>query len=49
MELKVPFSIPYDLAKYLSSEKIFKTSFSKYGTAYKQIHKLSQNSKYQNY
>lgn len=41
MELKVPFSIPYDLAKYLSSEKIFKTPFSKYGTAYKQIHKLS--------
>lgn len=41
MELKVPFSNPYDLAKYLSSEKIFKTSFSKYGTAYKQIHKLS--------
>jgi len=41
MELKLPFSIPYDLAKYLSSEKIFKTSFSKYGTAYKQIHKLS--------
>lgn len=49
MELKVPFSIPYDLTKYLSSEKIFKTPFSKYGTAYKQIHKLSQNSKYQNY
>lgn len=46
MELKVPFSIPYDLARYLSSEKIFKTPFSKYGTAYKQIHKLSQNSKY---
>ncbi len=46
MKLKVPFSIPYDLAKYLSSEKIFKTPFSKYGTAYKQIHKLSQNSKY---
>ncbi len=41
MELKVPFSIPYELAKYLSSEKIFKTPFSKYGTAYKQIHKLS--------
>lgn len=41
MELKVPFSIPYNLAKYLLSEKIFKTSFSKYGTAYKQIHKLS--------
>lgn len=41
MELKVPFSIPYDLAKYLSSEKIFKRPFSKYGTAYKQIHKLS--------
>lgn len=46
MELKVPFSIPYNLAKYLSSEKIFKTSFSKYGTAYKQIHKISQNSKH---
>ena len=46
MELKVPFSISYDLAKYLSSEEIFKTPFSKYGTAYKQIHKLSQNSKY---
>lgn len=41
MELKVPFPIPYNLAKYLSSEKIFKTPFSKYGTAYKQIHKLS--------
>lgn len=41
MELKVPFSIPYDLTKYLSSEKIFKTPFSKYGTAYKQIHKIS--------
>ena len=26
-----------------------KVPFSKYGTAYKQIHKLSQNSKYQNY
>lgn len=41
MELKVPFSIPYNLAKYLSSEKVFKRPFSKYGTAYKQIHKLS--------
>lgn len=41
MKLKVPFSIPYDFAKDLSSEKIFKTPFSKYGTAYKQIHKLS--------
>lgn len=41
MELKVPFSIPYNLTKYLSNEKIFKTTFSKYGTAYKQIHKLS--------
>lgn len=41
MELKVLFSIPYDLARYLSSDKIFNTPFSKYGTAYKQIHKLS--------
>lgn len=46
MELKVPFSIPYDLAKYLSSEKIFKTPFSKYGTAYKQIYQITEEQLY---
>ena len=46
MELKVPFSIPYDLAKYLSSEKIFKTPFSKYGTAYKQIYQIAEEQLY---
>ena len=46
MELKVPFSIPYDLAKYLSSEKIFKTPFSKYGIAYKQIYQITEEQLY---
>lgn len=46
MELKVPFSIPYDLAKYLSSEKIFKAPFSKYGTAYKQIYQIAEEQLY---
>lgn len=46
MELKVPLSIPYDLAKYLSSEKIFKTPFSKYGTAYKQIYQIAEEQLY---
>lgn len=46
MELKAPFSIPYDLAKYLSSEKIFKTTFSKYGTAYKQIYQITEEQLY---
>lgn len=46
MELKVPFSIPYDLAKYLSSDKIFKTPFSKYGTAYKQIYQITEEQLY---
>ncbi len=37
MELKVPLAIPYELANFLSKEKIFKASFSKYGMAYKKI------------
>lgn len=37
MELKVPLSIPYELAVFLSKEKIFKISFSKYGMAYQKI------------
>ena len=34
MELKCPGGIPMWMAKVLSEEKIYKTSFSKYGTAY---------------
>lgn len=34
MELKCPGGIPLWMVKVLSAEKIYKTSFSKYGTAY---------------
>ena len=34
MELKCPGAIPMWMTKILSEEKIYKTSFSKYGTAY---------------
>ena len=34
MELKCPGSIPLWMTKVLSEERIYKTSFSKYGTAY---------------
>lgn len=34
MEVKTPGSIPLWLTEFLSREKIYKTSFSKYGTAY---------------
>ena len=34
MELKCPGAIPMWMTKILSAEKIYKTSFSKYGTAY---------------
>ena len=34
MELKCPGAIPVWMAKVLSEERIYKTSFSKYGTAY---------------
>ncbi len=34
MEIKSPGAIPLWLVKILSEEKIYKTSFSKYGTAY---------------
>ena len=37
MELKTPNSIPLWMAKVLTQQKIYKTSFSKYGTAYKNI------------
>ena len=35
MEVKTASSIPIWLCKFLSENKIYKTSFSKYGTAYK--------------
>lgn len=37
MEIKTDKALPLWLAKVLSEEKIYKTSFSKYGEAYKQI------------
>ncbi len=37
MELKSPEAIPLWMTKILSSNKIYKTSFSKYGEAYKKI------------
>ncbi len=37
MEIKCSGGIPLWMTKVLSSEKIYKTSFSKYGTAYKNL------------
>ena len=37
MEIKCSYGMPLWLTALLSKEKIFKTSFSKYGTAYKKI------------
>lgn len=37
MELKCAGGIPLWMAKLLSQERIYKTSFSKYGTAYQQL------------
>ena len=36
MEIKIPDSFPFWLARLLSKHKIYPTSFSKYGTYYKQ-------------
>ena len=35
LELKTPGGIPLWMSRFLSRQKIFKTSFSKYGTAYR--------------
>ena len=43
MEVKTAYAIPLWLASFLSENKIYKTSFSKYGTAYADI--LSENKK----
>ena len=37
MELKIPGAAPLWLARLLSENGIFSTSFSKYGTWYKQV------------
>lgn len=37
MEVKVAGGLPLWMAHVLSEQKIFKTSFSKYGTAYQDI------------
>lgn len=37
MELKTPGGIPLWMTRFLSQEHIYKTSFSKYGTAYKTL------------
>ena len=39
MEIKTAFAIPFYLARFLSENQIFKTPFSKYGTAYKKLFK----------
>ena len=43
MEIKTAGAIPLWLTRILSREKIFKTSFSKYGSAYKSIFKKKKN------
>ena len=43
MEVKTAYAIPLWLASFLSENKIYKTSFSKYGTAY--LDTLSQSEK----
>lgn len=42
MEIKAAAAIPLWLAKLLSEEQIYKTSFSKYGSAYKEIFNRQQ-------
>lgn len=44
MEIKTASAIPLWLAAYLSEQRIYKTSFSKYGTVYQQL-LLHKNSK----
>ena len=43
MEIKTSGAIPMWLVQILSREKIFKTSFSKYGSAYKAIFEKKEN------
>lgn len=38
MELKIPGAMPLPMARILSENKIYKTTFSKYGCAYREMH-----------
>ena len=42
MELKVAGGLPVWMARVLSEQKIFQTSYSKYGTAYRQMFQEKQ-------
>ena len=42
MEIKCSYGMPLWLTKLLSEEHIYKTSFSKYGTAYQMIFKKNK-------
>lgn len=44
MEIKTATAIPLWLTNYLSEHKIYKTTFSKYGTAYRQL--ISKNNRF---
>lgn len=43
LELKTPGGLPIWVTRFLSAQRIYKTSFSKYGTAYKQMIASSQS------
>ncbi|MBQ9298947.1 MAG: polyphosphate polymerase domain-containing protein [Clostridia bacterium] len=43
MELKSPGGYPLWMVKFLSENRIYKTSFSKYGTAYQQMMEKQEN------
>ena len=43
MEIKTSGAIPLWLTRFLSENKIYKTSLSKYGTAYAEIQKRHSN------
>lgn len=46
MEIKVRTGIPLWLTKFLTTEKIYKTSFSKYGRAYEELMKRKKENSY---
>lgn len=43
MEIKTPGGIPMWMTDFLTSQKIYKTSFSKYGAAYKDMMHINKN------
>lgn len=46
VEIKVPESMPYEIAKILSNIQAYPTSFSKYGTAYQEIIETQEENRY---